>query len=159
LEAEVLGCNTISQTTLTGRAYDSLTSRWIGAGIAACPRLETENPARGERGRRLGMEARCWSTGPGDIRRGGLHAPDGRARAGAARGLTLAPHRSQFGHPIAQLEPQPQARLPAVRSLPWGNVARRRRGGIMDNVERSFAAATAAGFVVLVIGLALLALL
>jgi len=48
--------------TLTARAYDSLTSRWIGAGLAACPK--TENPARGERGRRLGMEARCWSTGP-----------------------------------------------------------------------------------------------
>jgi hypothetical protein len=38
-------------------------------------------------------------------------------------------------------------------------VARRDWGGIMDNVERSFAAATAAGFVVLVIGLVLLALM
>ncbi|SPP94382.1 conserved protein of unknown function [Bradyrhizobium vignae] len=38
-------------------------------------------------------------------------------------------------------------------------MARRKRGGIMDNVERSFAAATAAGFVVLVIGLVLLAVL
>lgn len=37
-------------------------------------------------------------------------------------------------------------------------MARRERGGIMDNVERSFAAATAAGFVVLVIGIVLLAL-
>ena len=77
----------------------------------------------------------------------------------SARSPRLAPHRSQFGHPIAQLEPQPQARIRKVRSLPWGNVAHRRRGGIMDNVERSFAAATAAGFVALVIGLALLALL
>lgn len=34
----------------------------------------------------------------------------------------------------------------------------RQRGGIMDKVERSFAAATAVGFVVLVIGVALLAL-
>jgi hypothetical protein len=32
-------------------------------------------------------------------------------------------------------------------------------GGIMDKVERSFAAATAAGFVVLVIGIVLLALI
>lgn len=38
-------------------------------------------------------------------------------------------------------------------------MARRERGGIMDNVERSFAAATAAGFVVLVIGIALLVLM
>ena len=38
-------------------------------------------------------------------------------------------------------------------------MARCERGGIMDKVERSFAAATAVGFVVLVIGLALLALL
>jgi hypothetical protein len=38
-------------------------------------------------------------------------------------------------------------------------VARRERGGVMDNVERSFAAATAVGFVVLVIGLVLLAVL
>jgi len=36
---------------------------------------------------------------------------------------------------------------------------RRQRGGIMDNVERSFAAATVAGFVVLVIGIVLLALM
>ena len=38
-------------------------------------------------------------------------------------------------------------------------MARRERGGIMDNVERSFAAATAAGFVVAVIGIVLLALM
>ncbi|BAR53719.1 hypothetical protein NK6_534 [Bradyrhizobium diazoefficiens] len=38
-------------------------------------------------------------------------------------------------------------------------MARRQRGGIMDNVERSFAAATAIGFVVLVIGIGLLALM
>ncbi|CUT14801.1 hypothetical protein BF49_5881 [Bradyrhizobium sp.] len=38
-------------------------------------------------------------------------------------------------------------------------MACRQRGGIMDNVERSFAAATAAGFVVLVIGIGLLVLL
>lgn len=40
-----------------------------------------------------------------------------------------------------------------------GNVARRQRGRIMDKVERSFAAATAVGFVVLVIGIGLLALM
>ena len=40
-----------------------------------------------------------------------------------------------------------------------GNVARRERGGIMDKVERSFAAATAAGFVVAVIGIVLLVLM
>lgn len=38
-------------------------------------------------------------------------------------------------------------------------MARRERGGIMDKVERSFAAATAAGFVVAVIGIVLLALM
>ena len=46
-----------------------------------------------------------------------------------------------------------------VRRSHGGNVARRQRGGIMDNVERSFAAATAAGFVILVIGIVLLALM
>jgi len=46
-----------------------------------------------------------------------------------------------------------------VRRSHGGNVARRQRGGIMDKVERSFAAATAAGFIVLVIGVVLLALL
>ena len=38
-------------------------------------------------------------------------------------------------------------------------MARRQWGGIMDRVERSFAAATAAGLVVLIIGIALLALM
>jgi hypothetical protein len=82
------------------------------------------------------------------------------ARADARKtGRRLAPHPSQFGHPIAQLEPHPSARFNFVRCSHGGNVARRQRGGIMDKVERSFAAATAAGFVVLVIGIALLALM
>ena len=38
-------------------------------------------------------------------------------------------------------------------------MARRPRGGIIDNLERSFAATTVAGFVVLVIGIVLLALM
>ena len=38
-------------------------------------------------------------------------------------------------------------------------MARCERGGIMDKVERSFAAATAAGFVVAVIGIVLLVLM
>jgi hypothetical protein len=75
------------------------------------------------------------------------------------RGRRLAPHRSQFGHPIATLGPQPQARFRKVRCSHGGNVACRQRGSIMDNVERSFAAATAVGFVVLVIGIGLLALM
>ncbi len=53
----------------------------------------------------------------------------------------------------------PVGKILSVRRGHGGNVARRQRGGIMDNVERSFAAATAAGFVVLVIGLVLLAVL
>jgi hypothetical protein len=107
----------------------------------------------------LGMEARCWSTGRDDIRRSGLRVPDGGIEARAGESRRLAPHRSQFGHPIATLEPQPQARFRKVRCCHGGNVARRQRGGIMDNVERSFAAATAIGFVVLVIGIGLLALM
>jgi hypothetical protein len=53
----------------------------------------------------------------------------------------------------------PVGEIPFVRRSHGGNVARRQRGGIMDKVERSFAAATAAGFVVLVIGIVLLALM
>jgi len=105
------------------------------------------------------MEARRWPTGQRNTRRAGLRAPDGSAESRLPRGRRLAPHRSQFGHPVAPLKTQPQARFRSVRCSHGGNVARRQRGGIMDKVERSFAAATAAGFVVLVIGLALLALL
>ena len=107
----------------------------------------------------MGMEARCWSTGRDDIRRSGLRVPDGGIEARAGESRRLAPHRSQFRHPFAQLPTHRSARFHTVRRSHGGNVARRQRGGIMDNVERSFAAATAAGFVVLVIGLALLALL
>ncbi|GGI23088.1 hypothetical protein GCM10010987_22630 [Bradyrhizobium guangdongense] len=47
----------------------------------------------------------------------------------------------------------------ARTAKPWGIRGAPRVGGIMDKVERSFAAATAAGFVVLVIGIVLLALM
>ena len=53
----------------------------------------------------------------------------------------------------------PVGEIPRRSAPPWGKRGTPARGGIMDNVERSFAAATAAGFIVLVIGLALLALL
>lgn len=42
--------------------------------------------------------------------------------------------------------------------MPWGNVAAEGVAN-MDNVERSFAAATVVGFVVLVLGMILLALI
>ncbi|KYG98712.1 hypothetical protein SE91_09550 [Bradyrhizobium sp. DOA1] len=50
-------------------------------------------------------------------------------------------------------------KIPDRPAQPWGKRGAAAMGCIMDNVERSFAAATAAGFVVLVIGLVLLALL
>ena len=43
--------------------------------------------------------------------------------------------------------------------MPWGIRGAPAAGCIMDNVERAFAAATAAGFVVLIIGIVLLALM
>lgn len=105
------------------------------------------------------METRCWSTGREKIRGAGLRVPDRGTEGPGRRGRRLAPHTSQFGHPIARLEPQPRARFRTVRRGHGGNVARRQRGRIMDKVERSFAAATAVGFVVLVIGIGLLALM
>jgi Flp pilus assembly protein TadB len=66
---------------------------------------------------------------------------------------------SQLGHPIAQLRTHPSERFRLLGAAMGETWHRRQRGGIMDNVERSFAAATAAGFVVLVIGIVLLALM
>ena len=75
---------------------------------------------------------------------------------GACGGFRAA---SQLGHPLAQLRTQPSTTLAAARRSHGGYVARRQWGGIMDRVERSFAAATAAGLVVLIIGIARLALM
>lgn len=104
------------------------------------------------------MEARCWSTGHSQTRRPGLRVPDGgteirvgRPQTGPARVPIWPPDRTTGATPLGEISHR--------RRRHGGNVVRRQRGGIMDNVERSFAAATAAGFVVLVIGLVLLALL
>ena len=66
---------------------------------------------------------------------------------------------SQFRHSPAQLRTHPLATLGAHGEAMGETWRAGKWGGIMDKVERSFAAATAAGFVVLVIGVVLLALM
>jgi len=81
----------------------------------------------------------------------------------AAIAALPGPHTGLVPVPISTsnrtTEDTPAGEIPPVRCSHGGNVARWQRGGIMDNVERSFAVATAAGFVVLVIGIILLALI
>ena len=104
------------------------------------------------------MEARVGPPGTarlGDQAYGCLTADTeirvGRPQTGPARVPIWPPDRTTGATPLGEISYR--------RRRHGGNVVRRQRGGIMDNVERSFAAATAAGFVVLVIGLVLLALL
>jgi len=99
-----------------------------------------------------------------------VHRAMSRLGESAYRRLTaaesFAPAKPQTGPAHVPIRPSGRTtRATGAREIPrrpvkpWGNVARRQRGGIMDRVERSFAAATAAGFVVLVIGIVLLALM
>ena len=105
------------------------------------------------------MEARCWSTEPSDIRRGGLHAPDGRTRLGIGAKPQTGPAPVPIWPPDRTTQDTAASEIPHRQARPWGKRGPPKAGWHMDNVERSFAAATAAGFVVLVVGIALLALL